>query len=277
MNEYLTEYLQVPKDHIDLYLSSRSNTAPPVEFSAPSHVNIISTLRGLMDRPEIKHGDNIVVYYSGHGASYHCLRKQDENSSCLETRACDTKFCPIEALCPMDCGCAIGNSRSVVSDISDRELNTILTQICLKKGHRIMVILDCCYASGGTRKPVALGVCSSPPIKRISFKDMLDAVHKAWKRFPGYLSLWAEDWQPDLACHVLLAACREYEFAREMDSDTGYNSLFTKSLINALTSNSLMAQTTYKDLIEMLPHIAYQSPLVVGEHKNKPIWFYGQL
>ncbi len=38
-----------------------------------------------------------------------------------------------------------------IPDISDKEFNSILSQISCSKGHHITVILDCCHAGSITR------------------------------------------------------------------------------------------------------------------------------
>ncbi len=56
----------------------------------------------------------------------------------------------IETLCPIDRDTLDANG-VLIPDISDRELNTLLTQISREKGHRITVILDCCHSGGVSR------------------------------------------------------------------------------------------------------------------------------
>ncbi len=106
---------------------------------------------------------------------------------------------------------------------------------------------------------------------------MLNAVDEAWRTFPGYNSLLAENWHPDMGCHIMLAACREYEYAKEVGSETGSNGLFTKSLIDALTSDRLTERSTYMDLLKILPSPSHQSLVVAGDHKDEQIWYYDQL
>ncbi|KAK0237483.1 hypothetical protein EDD85DRAFT_769913, partial [Armillaria nabsnona] len=89
--------------------------------SAPSRVNIVSSLLSLVHNPEITMGDNIIIYFSGHDSGY--------TSSDLDHNAGAGS---IEALCPIDhedldaCGVPI-------PDISDREISCILKEISRSK------------------------------------------------------------------------------------------------------------------------------------------------
>ncbi|KAK0219285.1 peptidase C14, caspase domain-containing protein, partial [Armillaria nabsnona] len=130
MERYLTENLGVPRNRIQLLLGSTEHTSPD-DPMYPSRAHIIDALLSLITNPEIAHGDNIIIYYAGHGSRYP-LTEDDKDD--------ETEY--IEALCPIDRDTP-GEHGKPVPDISDRELNTILTLISLSKGHRITVILDC--------------------------------------------------------------------------------------------------------------------------------------
>ncbi|KAK0213449.1 peptidase C14, caspase domain-containing protein, partial [Desarmillaria ectypa] len=121
--KYLTEVLKVPAEKIQLLLSP--NPKP----------NIIRTLINISTSTKIQPGDQIILYFSGHGTSYPCATYFTDTIGGQGN---------IEALCPMDRG-------SIIPDISDREINIILKQICRSKGHRITVFLDCCHSASGTR------------------------------------------------------------------------------------------------------------------------------
>ncbi len=64
----------------------------------------------------------------------------------------------IEALYPMDRDMPDENGVTI-PDISEREFNSILTQISRSKGHRIMVILDCCHTGSITQGIDEQGAC----------------------------------------------------------------------------------------------------------------------
>ncbi len=102
-----------------------------------------------------------------------------------------------------------------IPDISDWELDTILSILSRTKGHRITVILDCCHAGSITRA-WSSGARTAPPPERASLKDMLLAAEDTLRDLPasGNRSIFAEDWSPDMGCHVIVAACGEKEAAK---------------------------------------------------------------
>ncbi|KAK0207391.1 hypothetical protein IW262DRAFT_1237773, partial [Armillaria fumosa] len=148
MEKYLMQDLGIPKNQIQLLLGALDEEAKPgLDASTPTHANIIRTLYSLIDNPDIKCGDNIVIYFSGHGTHYaakeyyHTRTPPGVSLASIE---------PIEALCPMD-RTDLDDTGSPIPDISDREINAIFSQISLTKGHTIMLILDCCYSSTHTK------------------------------------------------------------------------------------------------------------------------------
>ncbi|PBK62794.1 hypothetical protein ARMSODRAFT_863836, partial [Armillaria solidipes] len=131
MKQYLTEDLSVPRECIQLFLGSKEHISPADPMN-PSRTHIMDALLSIVHNPEILYGDNIVIYYSGHGSCYP-----------FEEKGNDIEY--IEALCPIDRD-TISDDGQPVPDISDWEFNAILTLISQAKGHRITVILDCCHS-----------------------------------------------------------------------------------------------------------------------------------
>ncbi|KAK0238419.1 peptidase C14, caspase domain-containing protein, partial [Armillaria nabsnona] len=137
--EFFTSNLGILTDHITLLLARTTKLA--------TRANIINTLLGLSTNSQIQKGDNLIIYFSGHGAVYRCSDhpgySQDPPASAGT----------IEALCPMDRKVKgfTFKGRKPIPDISDRELHTILAEISRTKGHHITVILDCCHSAGLTR------------------------------------------------------------------------------------------------------------------------------
>ncbi|KAK0470864.1 hypothetical protein IW261DRAFT_1321334, partial [Armillaria novae-zelandiae] len=146
--KYLSEDLRVPGDHIQLLLIELTDEG----ISKPTRAKIVNALLRLSTNPDIQHGDNMVVYFAGHGTKYDC----DGYSQYKGPAALGT----IEALCPIDRGSqdttstkasdakddesSVTGDAHAVPDISDREINTILTEIARNKGNRITFIVDCC-------------------------------------------------------------------------------------------------------------------------------------
>ncbi|KAK0452744.1 uncharacterized protein EV420DRAFT_1558223 [Desarmillaria tabescens] len=270
MEKFLTEHLGVPKIRVRRLIGTQANTFPD-DPSIPSRVNIIRTLLSVMTNPQIEYGDNIIVYYSGHGSHYSCseyFQSRDTDSDDEESSAAGSGS--IEALCPMDRN-TLDTNGIPVPDISDREINTILFQISRIKGHRITLILDCCHSGGMTRDLPEPGVRTVSPLA--SLEEMLLAADETLKHFPNYRSVLAEDWLPDMNSHVVLAACREYEFAKEQRGKVGFNGIFTQDLVRTLKSGHLGEGSTYVDLAQSLPRSRHQTPVVAGKNKYSRLWF----
>ncbi|KAK0227216.1 hypothetical protein EDD85DRAFT_974671, partial [Armillaria nabsnona] len=135
MERYLTEDLGMPKHRIQHLFGSKEH-ASSNNYHIPTRVNIVQTLIDLMNNAEIRNGDNIIIYFSGHGSGYstagYCSNTNDS----------------IEALCRIDH--TEGNGSHIPDGpgefcvyISDREINTILQNISQAKGHHITFLLDC--------------------------------------------------------------------------------------------------------------------------------------
>ncbi|KAK0468501.1 peptidase C14, caspase domain-containing protein, partial [Armillaria novae-zelandiae] len=134
IEKFFTEKLGVPPNRIKLLLGSKESFG---DAMTPSHANIVHTLLGLATNHDIEFGDNIVIYFAGHGCCYHPSR-EDDPYGCVET------------LCPIDRDTIDANHKHV-PDISDWEFSSIISLIAKAKGHRITVILDCCHAGGINR------------------------------------------------------------------------------------------------------------------------------
>ncbi|KAK0209637.1 hypothetical protein IW262DRAFT_1528429, partial [Armillaria fumosa] len=135
MKKFLIDDLGVQREQIQYLLGSHDLT--PDDPLTPSHANIVNTLCSLIHNDEIQLGDNIIIYYAGHGSSYQCSLNHS-----LTRPNCGTYLCPIEALCPIDRDTLDSHGRCV-PDISDQELNALFTEISRIKGHKITFIADC--------------------------------------------------------------------------------------------------------------------------------------
>ncbi|PBK72049.1 hypothetical protein ARMSODRAFT_1016046 [Armillaria solidipes] len=115
MKSFLVDDLGVSEERIRCLLGSEDPTlGDPL---IPSRDNIIRVLYSLIDNQEIDPGDNILVYFTGHGASYNSAKHSQKPK-------CDTNSCPVEALCPLDRDTLDAEGR-YVPDISDRELDAL--------------------------------------------------------------------------------------------------------------------------------------------------------
>ncbi len=82
MERYLTEDLGMPRNRIQLLLGSKENLSPE-DPTYPSRAHIIGILLSLITNSNIARGDNIIVYYSGHGSyyPYHTEEMRNQNTS----------------------------------------------------------------------------------------------------------------------------------------------------------------------------------------------------
>ncbi|SJL17892.1 uncharacterized protein ARMOST_21459 [Armillaria ostoyae] len=264
MEKYLTKDLGVPRSRIQLLVGSNEHTSPEDPMN-PSRAHIISALLSLISNPEIAYGDNIIIYYSGHGSYYPPHTEEDDEKEYIET------------LCPIDRD-TLDADGVPIPDVSDREMNTILTLISRAKGHCITVILDCCYAGGLCRDVPEPGARISPPMTRATLQEMLVAGEKNLKRYPGYRSILGNDWLPDMDSHVVLAACTDYQYAKvkkvqREDGTAGYIGIFTDSLVRVLRSGYWKKETTYADLVHCLDKTSQQTPVVAGKYKTARLWY----
>ncbi|KAK0188284.1 caspase domain-containing protein [Armillaria mellea] len=153
VEKYLKEELGVPQERIQLLLGSQHTSSEDPYF--PSRTNIVNTLLSLVDNPQIQGGDNIIIYFAGHGAGYFPYDLGNDS---------------IEAICPIDRD-TIDNSGLRVPDISDREINSIFHQISRSKGHRITFLLDSCHTGAHVRCFPEPGTRTIPPLPHASPQD----------------------------------------------------------------------------------------------------------
>ncbi|KAK0224535.1 caspase domain-containing protein [Armillaria nabsnona] len=268
VEKYLKEDIGIPQERMQLLLGSQGASSEDPLF--PSRINIVKTLLSLVDNPQIEVGDNIIIYFSGHGSGYspndyHFGDAEDSHSLGGVDHS-------IEAICPIDRD-AIDSSGLRVPDISDREINSIFQQISRSKGHRITFLLDSCHSGTHVRCFPEPGTRTVPPLPRASLRRMLYVADENLSRYPSYKSILDSDWRPDMSSHVILAACKEYQIAREVESETGYNGIFTRAIIDALRSGNLSEKSTYIDLLCSLPVRRGQTPVVAGKNKSDRLWF----
>ncbi|PBK92297.1 hypothetical protein ARMGADRAFT_1081075 [Armillaria gallica] len=155
MEEYFAKDLAMPNERIQRLLGLKNNDDTSTEASSiPSHRNILSVLHSLINNNEIKHGDPIIIFAARHGF---CYPMSDDNDNDNDNdpdheggHDCESPPKYVKAFCPIDHD-TLDSNDDPVPDISDWELNTILSVLSCAKGHRITVLLDCCYAGSITR------------------------------------------------------------------------------------------------------------------------------
>jgi hypothetical protein len=177
--------------------------------------------------------DVALFYYSGHGSQAPVpreLRHLEADGHC-ETLVCWDSRMPGQY------------------DLLDKEVGKLLSEVGAKKPH-IAVVLDCCHSGTATRGFTDLPIRRAPADTR--------------ERPPGSLLVGAGDFQPetptartraiegsgwlltDAARHVLLAACRDNQEAKEYNGDGERRGAFSYFLTQALAQSN--TSPTYRDL-----------------------------
>jgi hypothetical protein len=131
-------------------------------------------------------------------------------------------------------------------DLADKELSKLIAEVSSASPH-IVIILDSCHAADATREPQErMGARYVPPDER---HRPLDSYICSPKDPPIFRDVAATPvGRLDLhgGKHVLLAACRENQLAKEYATKGGPQGVFSYSLLEALrTSGSTLS---YRDL-----------------------------
>jgi hypothetical protein len=185
--------------------------------------------RHLVENDQIKHGEPILLYYSGHGGR-------------LEAPlgwSADGPDSQIELLVPYD---SLDTDGSVAEDfaIPDRTIGAVIRKIARRHGNNITVIFDCCYSAHMTR-----AIHRLPPELRFA-KRGLDT--RRLKTLTPTLDqdIWgaadAQTSETNLVqyrgayfhrqndTHVMLAACTR----NEESNGNAQGGLFTRALLKSL-------------------------------------------
>ncbi|PBK99645.1 hypothetical protein ARMGADRAFT_1074500 [Armillaria gallica] len=268
MEKYLLDDLHVPKKHIQLLLGPKELVSSH-DAIYPSRDNIIDALFSIIANSQIVYGDNIIVYFSGHGSYY--FPSEDDDKALLDLIGPG----PIDAICPIDRDKRDDNTVPI-PDISNRELNSIFSLIAQKKGNYIPAIFDCCHSGGVSRGLPERGARVTRGTKVATLRGMLDAGEK---RLGGHPSIVSRNWRHDMTSHVILAACQNYQYAkakklRGKDGETlGYAGIFTESLLCFLRSGAYTAETRYVDVASYLHQSPHQTPVIDENNKYARIWY----
>ncbi|KAF7793258.1 hypothetical protein EIP86_004368 [Pleurotus ostreatoroseus] len=213
--------------------------------------NILNTLYDIRDNPNISRNDSIVIYFAGHGARWDLATEGQH----------------IETLCPADRGCRDSEGR-IIPDITDREFAILLEELRAAKGDHIVVIMDCCHSGGITRELPErhARARATSRIRNLTAHNILQAANhprKKSKKDPA-----AVDWDWDIECCVLLAACIPSETASEVDVGGTMRGRFTSSLLAALQHDTLESfaelQKVVYDYMPQYLGFYVQNPMFLG-------------
>ena len=151
-------------------------------------------------------------------------------------------------------------------DLADKELAHLIAEVAQRNPH-IVVCLDCCHSGAGTRNVLQnTAVRRIPTDRRLRPLDSFIFSLEEVKKLPTAHSpdQTPSDWfflpQGE---HILLAACRDNEEAKEYYGNNQYRGVFSYFLIDTL--RQINGSLTYRDLFKRVhalvcSRVAAQSP-----------------
>ncbi|MBD1856721.1 MULTISPECIES: caspase family protein [Leptolyngbya] len=213
---------------------------------------------------QARRDDIVLFYYSGHGSQE---QAPPEFWHLEPDRLNETLVC--------------WDSRSAESwDLADKELAKLIAMVAINQP-QITIILDCCHSGSGTRD-----VFQETNVRQISpdprsrpiesyFVSVAEAETLILRSTDSHLSAW----NLPRGSHILLAACRDREFAKEYNGNGQRRGAFCFFLTETLrqTNGSL----TYRDLFKRTASIvrskvAAQTPQIeVTDAKDLDQLFLG--
>lgn len=151
-------------------------------------------------------------------------------------------------------------------DLADKELAHLIAQVGEKNPH-VVVILDCCHSGAGTRTDWQNTTVRRVPTDRRhrpvnSFIFSLEAIHRSFS--PPNPDQNPSDWFVlSQGEHILLAACRDNEEAKEYYGNNQHRGVFSYFLMDTLQRAN--GNLTYRDLYKRASalvrrRVAAQSP-----------------
>jgi len=195
--------------------------------------------------------DTVLFYYAGHGSQEDA---PEEFWTIEPDRLNETLVCY--------------DSRTEHGlELADKELATLIGEAAQKNPH-VVLVLDCCHSGSGTRDPlqeVEERRLPKSDRKRLlnsylfsaSEIDSLKPVSRSPEKNPT-------GWSLPRGRHVVFAACRDHETAKECPTENGQRrGVFSRFLMEALTQAN--GNLSYRDLFQQTnalvrSNIAAQSP-----------------
>lgn len=254
VQQFLESNVHVPRDRIINLRNGEANREA-----------IIAALKSLAHERRIASDDPILIYYAGHGSEAKAPTQWEPSG---ENRK-------IQMLLPCDFQLD-GPIKSRVQGIFDFLFGQLLEDIAANKSDNITVILDCCHSGSGTRS-VSTDKNANTGVRGFDLPKGYQISTSALESEDSSRGTQAarDDRQKGLRSHVLLAACKQGQVARE-DSVIGHG-WFTYLLLR-LFSNEGIDKISYREIIQRLPDIPMgpQNPQCEGSNQDR-ILFNGKV
>ncbi|KAK0445813.1 caspase domain-containing protein [Armillaria borealis] len=246
---YLLEYRRVPAANV---FNLRDEQA--------TRSAIIQKFRDLERNPRIIPGEAaIIIYFAGHGA----VARKPTTWTNWETPSGN-----VEMLCPADINAPDANGK-VIEGIPDRTISRLLLDLSKAKGNNITLILDCCHAAGMNR-----GYGNSESRSR-NFQGIQNLSPTCDEHIYSHTTSSQDNGVSGFSnsffrSHVLLAACKHGQTAREQNRE----GVFTKALLRALKELSPGdPPPTYLSLIKHLTDMPHdQTPQLDGKYVRRRLF-----
>ncbi|KAJ7905987.1 caspase domain-containing protein [Mycena leptocephala] len=206
-------------------------------------------------------GASMILYFAGHGSRFEAPS---------DLIAPDRR---VEAICPVD-ERTVNDAGEYVHAIPDYVLARLLSELAGKKGNNITVILDCCHSGEyfvvrGMERYVE-GTRDARTARSDSCPIPLHVDSHFWKGKNDTVQSYRM-WAQSSSSHVLLAACRADETAREEKVRDGkYYGRFTRGLVSLLRETPL-GSATCAELLSQIK-VKGQTPYCGGARSNRLIW-----
>lgn len=261
---FLKDFQKVPETRILKLTASPSveDEKKPIEppDKLPTRNNMIAAFRKLGEMaPE---NSLVYIHYSGHGGRAKTVFPDIKGSNEID-----------EGLVPTDIGTSEGQY------LRDLELAQLLQELVAKK-LVITLVLDCCHAGGETRGEAeirGMNVEDNKPLQA-SFQPVAEpeVLVKLWRSLTeGESRGLKAGGIPESNDYVLLAACRQNEFAFEFPFNRATkekNGALTYWILDTLKQP--FSGQTYKDLFDRInakihSQFPSQTPVLLGEGNRK--------
>lgn len=182
---------------------------------------------------QAKENDVVIIHYAGHGSR----------------EAADPVFWHLapdrmnEVMVPVD---AITSDMRMNNPLADKELKWLIREVAKNNPH-IAVVLDCCHSGDGTRlagtfknRFTSARQDTVRTFEEYVFKDDAQLYQAYKQQLPFELKSGK---------HILLAACRNSQTAKELVVSGNKRGIFTYSITEALRNNA--GNLSYRDLMRL--------------------------